>query len=241
MSKIKLSALLLFFVIFSTFSQEKKYIKYTALAGETIYSISKKYMITPNDLLKLNPDIRDGIAADQIIIVPNKNYKPELAQDVKGDYVKDGFLYHTVLPKENYFRLKKQFGVPKRILRKHNLILRTGGLKVGQVIKIPVKDGYQVTAVNVVSTTKPYLVKPRETKFSIARRYGISVERLEEMNPHIKEGLKLAEIIKVPDTREIPDIEEGFVIHQIEKGETLFSLSQQFELSQDELTEHFLV
>ena len=63
-----------------------------------------------------------------------------------------------------------------------------------------------------------------------------SVERLEELNPHIKEGLKLAEIIKVPDTREIPDIKEGFITHQIETKETLFSLSQQFKISQEQLT-----
>jgi LysM repeat protein len=237
MNKIKLSVLLLFLIIFSTFSQEKKYITYKALKGETVYSISKKFMITPNDLLQLNPDIKMGIAEDQLIIVPNKNYKPELATQ-EGDYIKDGFLYHIVLPKENYFRLKKQFGVPKRILRKHNLALRTNDLKVGQLIKIPVKKRYKIAAVKVEATntdTKPYIVRPKETKYSIARRYGISIEQLEELNPHIKNGLKLAEIIKVPDTREIPDINENFITHQVENKETLFSLSQQFKISQEQL------
>ncbi len=235
MNKIKLSVLLLFFGMLSVFSQEKKYTSYQAQKGETVYSISKKFMITPNDLLQLNPDIKNGIAENQLIIVPNKNYKPELDTQ-KGDYVKDGFLYHKVLPKENYFRLKKKFGVSKRILRKHNLILRSSDLKVGQIIKIPIKKRHQIAKIKVeLSNTKPYLVKPRETKYSIARRYGISVQRLEELNPHIKNGLKLAEIIKVPDTREIPDINEGFITHQIENKETLFSLSQQFKISQEQL------
>ncbi|MCF6348921.1 MAG: LysM peptidoglycan-binding domain-containing protein [Flavobacteriaceae bacterium] len=237
MNKIKLSILLLFLVTVSIFSQEKKYTTYQSIKGETVYSISKKFMITPNDLLQLNPDIKNGIAEDQLIIVPNKNYNPELDTQ-KGDYVSGGYLYHKVLPKENYFRLKKQFGVPKRILRKHNLALRTDDLKVGQTIKIPIKKGYQITAVAVKAdntNTKPYLVKPRETKYSIARRYGIGVKRLEELNPHIKEGLKLAEIIKVPDTREIPDINEDFITHQVENKETLFSLSQQFKISQEQL------
>ena len=177
MNKIKLSILLLFLVIFSAFSQEKKHITYKALKGETIYSISKKFMITPNDLLQLNPDIKKGIAENQLIIVPNKNYKPEL-NNQEGDYIKGGFLYHIVLPKENYYRLKKQFGVPKRILRKHNLALRTNDLKVGQLIKIPVKKRHKITTVKVETNntntdTKPYLVKPKETKYSIARRYGI--------------------------------------------------------------------
>jgi len=239
MNKIKLSILLLFLVTLSVFSQEKKYITYQAQKGETIQTISVKFSITPYNLLQLNPDIKDGIAENQLIIVPNKDYKPEPDKEIEGDYIKDGFLYHKVLPKENYFRLKKEFGVAKRILRKHNLSLRTGGLKVGQTIKIPVKKGFKLAPVKgEVITTKLYIVKPKETKYKIARRYGISIEKLEELNPEIKEnGLKMAQIIKVPNTAEIPDANENFAIHKIEKGETLFSLSQQFKISQEQLIE----
>ncbi len=237
MNKIKLSLVLLFLVTFSVFSQGKKYTTYQAQKGETIQTISIKFSITPYSLLQLNPDIKDGIAENQLIIVPNKNYKPELDKEVETDYVKDGFLYHKVLPKENYFRLKKQFGIPKRILRKHNLSLRTGNLTAGQIIKIPVKKEFKLASSEVIVTdTKLYIVKPKETKYKIARRYGISIEKLEELNPEIKEnGLKMAQIIKVPNTIEIPDAIQGVSTHKIEKGQTLFSLSQQFKISQEQL------
>jgi len=235
MNKFKLSLLLLFLVTFSIFSQEKKYTTYQVQKGETLESITRKLAITPHDLLQLNPDIKEGVTENQLIIIPNKNYNPTLDNKI-GDYIKDGFLFHKVLPKENYFRLKQQFGVPKRILRKYNLALRTDDLKAGQIIKIPVKKGYRIEKTIVQDdTTKPYLVRPKETKYSIARRYGISIERLEELNPEIKEGLKLAQIIKVPDIKEIPNLEEDFVTHQVEKGETIFSLSQIFKMSQEQL------
>jgi len=237
MNKFKLSLLLLFLVTFSIFSQEKKYTTYQVQKGETLESITRKLAITPHDLLQLNPDIKDGVTENQLLIIPNKNYNPALDNKI-GDYIKDGFLFHKVLPKENYFRLKQQFGVPKRILRKYNLALRTDDLKVGQIIKIPIKKGYRIeTTVVQGDLTKPYLVRPKETKYSISKRYGISIERLEELNPEIKEGLKLAQIIKVPDTREIPNLEEDFVMHQVEKGETIFSLSQIFKMSQEQLIE----
>lgn len=237
MNKIKLSILLLFIVTISIFSQEKKYTTYRAQQGETVYSISKKFLITPNDLLQLNPDLKDGINAGQLIIVPNKNYQPELNNEFEGDYVKDGYLFHKILPKENYYRLKKKYGVPKRLLRKHNLSLRIGNLKAGEIIKIPVKKGFRLVPVNLAKAeTKLYIVKPKETKYKIARRYGISIEKLEELNPELKEnGLKMAQIIKVPNSDEIPDANENFSIHKIEKGETLFSLSQQFGISQKQL------
>ncbi|MCB0458949.1 MAG: LysM peptidoglycan-binding domain-containing protein [Flavobacteriaceae bacterium] len=238
MNKLKLSILLFLIAIGNVFSQiEKKYVPYKALEGETIQTISQKFSITPYDLLKLNPDIKDGISEGQVIIVPNKNYSP-LQDEEKGDYVKDGFLYHKVKPQENYFRLKQEYGVSKKDLRKYNLELRSGDLKAGQVIKIPVSKGFKLDKEDIPMATKPYLVKPKETKYSIAKRYGITVERLEELNPHLKEvELKLAEIIKVPDIEEIPVPNKDSVTHQVEKGETLFSLSQKFRISQQELIE----
>jgi len=237
MNKFKLFLMLLFFVTFSIFSQEKKYTTYQVQKGETIESISRKLAITPFNLLQLNPDIKDGVIENNLLIIPNKNYKAELDKEL-GDHIKDGFLYHKIVAKENYFRLKQQFGVSKRILRKHNLSLRSGDLKVGQIIKIPVKKGYQAESVIAKkSDTKPYLVRPKETKYSISRRYGITIDQLEELNPEIKDGLKLAQIIKVPDIKEIPDLDENFVWHQVQKGETIFSLSQKFKMSQDQLLE----
>jgi len=240
MKGLRFYILLLFFVTISTFSQEKKYITYKVLPGETIESIAKKLSITPYNLLQLNPDIKDEIIENQLLIIPNSNFikKPDIE---KGDYIKDGFLYHKVLPQENYYRLRKQFGVAKRILRKHNLALRTSDLKAGQIIKIPIDNNYQLETIPKVvedRTTKPYLVRPKETKYSISRRYGISVERLEELNPHIKEGLKIADIIKVPNTLAIENPDSEYVMHQVEKGETIFSLSQKFKISQSELKEN---
>ncbi|WP_117885162.1 LysM peptidoglycan-binding domain-containing protein [Aureibaculum luteum] len=239
MNKIKITLLFFLLVTVSVFSQEKKYLPYQVKKGETVFSITQKFSVSKADFFKLNPDIKNNqVSIDQVVIVPNNKYSavPNIED---GDYVLDGFLYHKVLPKENYFRLRKDFGASKRTLRKHNEVLRMDDLKAGQVIKIPVKRGYQVEVKKVKAednTVKPYLVKAKETKYMIARRYGISVADLEKMNPQIKEGLKADAIIKVPNRVEIPDaINDDKITHQIEKGETLFSLSQKFKISQEQL------
>ncbi|MCB0475176.1 MAG: LysM peptidoglycan-binding domain-containing protein [Flavobacteriaceae bacterium] len=238
MKRIKLLVLLFLMMISTVFAQEKKYKTYTVQKGETLYHISKKFAVTPYDLLQLNPDIKDNIISEgQILIVPNKDYTPT-EETFRGDYVKDGFLYHKVLPQENYYRLKKQFKASKRDLRKYNPELRTGDLKAGQIIRIPAGDleNTVVQQQSNVFDTKPYLVRPKETKFSIARRYGITVERLEELNPHLKDNnLKIAEIIKVPNTEEIPDNNINYNAYAVLKGETLYSLSKKFNLPQGQL------
>ena len=241
MKKIKLFIVFFFLIVFSVFSQNsnKKYNTYTAIEGETLQSIARKFSITPFNLIKLNPELVEGGNLNgKIIIVPNKNYKPNTTASKNGeDYVENGFLIHTVLVRENFYRFKKAYGVSKRILRKHNPILRIEKLKVGQVIKIPVKDDFRLEVeTEQITLTKPYIVKPREAKYGISKRYGITIEKLEELNPQTKgRDLKMAELILVPDTEEIPVAEEGFTIHKVVKGETFYSLGKLYAISQENL------
>ncbi len=234
--------LFVFLFVFATANgQEKKYIKYEVQEGETVQSISRKLSITPYDLMKLNPDLKNGIEGIKLLIIPNKNYKPNTAETHR-DYVEDGFLYHKVLPQENFFRLKQKYGAAKRVLRRYNPVLRRDDLKAGQILKIPVPRSFKLpenSSDGLLDTdTKPYLVRAKETKFSIARRYGITIEKLELLNPMITEssgGLKIGMIIKVPNTLEIPNENDDYVTHRVEKGDTFFNLGQRFAVSEEEL------
>lgn len=240
MQKLKVFIVVLLLQFSVLYAQEKPYTTYKVTKGETLYGLTKKFNIDKNELLRLNPDIRNNaVKVDQVIVIPNKNFKP--VPDVnKGDYIKDGFVYHKVLPKENYFRLRKKYGVSKKTLRKYNDILKYDDLKAGQIIRVPQKAGYDVDeekATKPDKKKKPYLVKSKETKLMIARRYGITVEELEEINPEIKNGLKAITIILVPNTKEIPSEDDKFLVHQLEKGDNLFRLSQKFDISRDQLIE----
>ncbi len=238
MNRVVVAFLICFLSFSFTYGQGKKYIKYQVQEGETIQSISQKLSITPYDLLKLNPDIKDGLEGIKVLIIPNKDYKPTSPEE-HVDYVKDGFLYHKVLAGENFFQLRRQYDVKKRVLLRNNPILRREDLKAGQIIKIPVPRDFklQENESEVISgDTKPYLVKPKETKYSISRRYGITVEKLEELNTNLKEeSLKSGLIIQVPNTVEIPNESEDYVSHQVAKGDTFFNLGQRFAVSKEDL------
>ena len=72
MKHIKLTVFLFLIGWVCIFAQDKKFITYKVQEGETIQSISKALSITPYDLLKLNPDIKDNVNMDDILIIPNK-------------------------------------------------------------------------------------------------------------------------------------------------------------------------
>lgn len=237
MKNIKILILLLFTGIFSIIAQQKKFVTYKVSEGETIQSISKKLSITPFDLLKLNPDVDKDLSVNDILIVPNKDFEPgneiakiDLSMISAKDIIVDNYIYHEVSKKETLYSLLKKYNTNIDDLNKANPFLN-GNLKYGEVIKIPLQ---KIDEEIVDSATKLYIVKPKETKYSIARTNGISIAYLEELNPKLKEtGLQSEDIILIPKERIIAS--SDLQIHKIEKSETLFSLSNLYGISQEEL------
>ena len=180
MKKIKLLILLLFFGWSAAFAQDKRFITYKVKEGETIQSISKSLSVTPYDLLKLNPDVKDNVKVNDIIIIPNKQYDPlgDISNaDLRGvgdkDIIVDKFIYHEVIPKETMYSITKSFDITAEELKENNRFLYENGLKIGQVIRIPLKiDDSELQAKE--ANTQPYLVKPKETKYSISKQFGIT-------------------------------------------------------------------
>jgi LysM repeat protein len=241
MKNMRLILFLFIIGIFSTIAQEKKFITYKVGQGETIQSISKSLSITPYDLLKLNPDIKDNVRLNDIIIIPNNNYDPkndisilDLSNINDRDIIVDNYIYHEVMPKETIYSLLKKFKVSLDELNRSNPFLVEDELIQGQILKIPVVIDKNDIA-EKEKNTQPYLVKPKETKFSISRNFGISIAHLEELNPKIKrDGLQIDDVIIVPKNS-LESSDSDFTMYKVEKLETLYSLSNKFGLSQEEL------
>lgn len=87
-----------------------------------------------------------------------------------------------------------------------------------------------------------HVVKPNETLKSIAADKKISPEALLAANPGINTGLRIGQILKLPDTQkpilEQQPITDTIEIHVVNKGETLFRISRQYGVSVDELKNH---
>ena len=125
MKHIKLVVFLFLFVWVGAFAQDKKFITYKVKEGETVQSISKTLSITPYDLLKLNPDIKDNVSLGDLLIIPNKQYDPlgdisivDLSGVGDKDIIVDEFIYHEVLPKETIYSIVKSFNVTSEDLNR---------------------------------------------------------------------------------------------------------------------------
>jgi len=241
MKNIKLIIFLFLIGYLSNFAQDKKFITYKVTEGETIQSISKKLSITPYDLLKLNPDVESNVKPNDIIIVPNKSYDPakdvtntDLSNIGERDIIVDNYVYHEVVQKETVYSILKKFKVTVDELNRINPFLLNDGLKQGQILKIPLHIS-ETDIAEKEKNTQPYLVKPKETKYSIARNFGISIDYLEVLNPKIKKnGLQIDDVILVPKET-IDTSDNDFTVYTVKKLETFYSLTNKFGISQEEL------
>ncbi len=241
MKKLKLLIILFLIGCSTMLAQDKKFTTYRVKPGETIQSISKTLAITPYDLLKLNPDIKDKVNEDDILIIPNKAYDPlqdisnaDLSNINQKDIIVDKFIYHEIAPKETVFSILKNFNITEEELKNNNPFLAREGLKIGQVVKIPLTVDESQMAAND-ENTQPYLVKAKETKYSIANKFGISISYLEDLNPKIAEnGLQIDDVILVPK-ESLETVNDDYVIYEVQKLETIYSLTKKFDITQKEL------
>ena len=104
----------------------------------------------------------------------------------------DRFLTHKVKKKETLYGLARKYNVSIEQIKEFNPLIEKIGLKKRMQLKIPVYPIIEAPkAVPLKEGLEKYLVQPKETKWRLAYRYGITIQELEQLNPQIKYGLKI--------------------------------------------------
>lgn len=222
----------------SAIGQEFKY--HTVQKGETVYSIAKSYNISEEAIYKYNPDAREGIEVSSKLVIPISETKE--VNKYSDEAV--SFRTHKVKRKETLYSLAKQYGVEVDDIKKYNKHLYSAELRTGEEIKIPVfvkgvTEAKPTTTNNntQIGETREHIVLPKETKYGIARKYGLTVKELEELNPKVdvlKPGVMLKVGTKVLDDQVILTTDD-FEFYEVKPKETIYGLTRKFEVDKDSL------
>src|SRR5215470_1553844 len=105
------------------FTQNRGYFQHTIKQGETIYSLSKIYGVTIEDIYHLNPESEIGIKVGDQLKIPQKS---------------DSLFYHTIHPKETLYSVSRKYQIKKEDILKVNPDLSIETFTIGKVICIPV-------------------------------------------------------------------------------------------------------
>lgn len=126
---------------------------------------------------------------------------------------------YTVKSGDTLYSIAKKYGVTLDELKKTNN-LSSNILSINQKLIIPDK-------VTSDSSSSPiyYKVKSGDTLYSIAKKYGISVEKLKDINNKKNNLITVGELLIIDDVNTIT----------IKAGDTLYSISKKYNTTVDEL------
>ncbi|RAJ28364.1 DPBB and LysM peptidoglycan-binding domain-containing protein [Pedobacter cryoconitis] len=238
----------------------KKLILHQVAAKDTYYSLGRRYNVSPKEIIAYNENkflsigvlikvptnvpfsgpaavpavktaaIKHAEPAKQAVVVN----KPAETTPDQGN---SEFTEHAVQPKENLMMLARQYGTTVADIKRIN-DLKTINLKIGQILKMPVKAGAEETTSSTplqeapVQTvqTKPVVtpahptpaptpVPAQEKKPEIVKKSEIPVVKSEPAKP-VNQG--------TPDKNQ-------FVEHTVASNETMYSIATRYNLTLDQL------
>ncbi|MDR5590764.1 LysM peptidoglycan-binding domain-containing protein [Christiangramia sp. SM2212] len=240
------------FQIYSTSANAQSYKYHTVKKGETVFSISQSYSIDEEDIYKYNPNAREGIGVNEKLVIPVSEGNTNESTSSSSTQ----FVEHTVKKKETLYSLSKQYNVSIDDLKRYNKQLYAKELQMGETIRIPSGSTSNSTSVveqntpvqrpavnndspaKQITSTREHIVLPKETKYGIARKYGMTVKELEGLNPRVEvlqPGMMIRVGTNVLDDEPVIITDERFRFYEVKPQETLYSLSERFGVSQDSL------
>ncbi|WP_164984877.1 LysM peptidoglycan-binding domain-containing protein [Ammoniphilus sp. CFH 90114] len=170
-----------------------------AKAGDTLWSIAKKYGLTVEELSRINKlEPTRVLLVNQRILIPVKTKaeatKTEeksavqvyiVVDELKKESIQLKSLDHKVKPGETLFSISKRYGVSLEAMAKHNQIILHHRISSGTTLKVP--------------QLVEYSVKSGDTLHQIARKHNLSVDTI-ALHNNLKEhhSIKVGQRLKIP-------------------------------------------
>lgn len=228
------SILSVIIIVFSIHLNAQNYKTHKVKTGETIESIAKQYLVTPFDILALNPDAKDNFATNTTLIIPNSKVKNVPIEEPSNEVI--DYKKHKVKRKETLYGLSKKYNVTEAEIKKANPRLYSENLRKGDRIRIP-RFKTLVSKQTLSNTVKKYAVRPKEGKWRIAYKFGITIQELEDLNPNIKEVLQPGDVLNVPNiaNNEEKATDTEFNYYEVLPKEGFYRLKIKLGLTQEEI------
>ncbi len=199
--------------------------------GETITGIANQYGVTISDIYNINPDAKTELKPNTILIIPiSKATKSKSVETKKLQ----GFKEHKTSKKETLYSIAKRYDVTEDDLKKYNTFLYANTLQKGDKLQIP---EFVIVKEAPKATTKTYTVKPKEGKWRVAYKFGITVQELEALNPTLGDSLQEGQLINVPnlESEKVKEIDEKYSYYNVLPKEGFYRLKVKLGLEQAQL------
>ena len=248
---------LLLFTIIGCKATAQKFTTHAVKEGETLESIAKQYKVTPYNILTYNKEIKQGddVKPNTILVIPvgakvseikvdtiENNPVPMVAKEKPVQEEPIGFTTHRVRKRETLYGISQRYHITENDIKKYNLELYSSLLKKGMKLKIPkyrrVKP--DENAINE-EDFETYTVAPKETRWSIAHKYGITIDSMLVLNPelskttnYLAEGQELRMPKPLGSTIKDQEI-QLYISYTVPAKMNFYRLEKEFNVKSDEI------
>ena len=202
---------------------------YTVQRGDTLWSIASRYGVSVNDIRTANNLTSDVLSVGQVLIIPGTGNGEE-------DNIGETFTY-TVVSGDSLWSIANRFGVTVQQIRDANN-LTSDVLSIGQVLIIPgisADDDLEDNTEPTIPTT--YTVVSGDSLWSIANRFGVTVDDLKNANSLSSNLLSIGQVLIIPNSNTNTDntINPSYTTYTVVSGDSLWSIANKYDTTVDAL------
>tara|TARA_R110000765_G_scaffold112459_3_gene204666 strand:- start:1003 stop:3123 length:2121 start_codon:yes stop_codon:yes gene_type:complete len=233
----------------------QKFNTHEVKSGETLESISKMYGVTPANILQYNKEIKQGqqLRPNTILVVPGAKTATKPANSVSGvinNRMQDsivarepiGYTTHRVRKKETIFGITQQYKITQEELKKYNTQLYASPLQKKMELRIPKYNASKIEEIGLNENDfEKYIVAPKETRWSIAHKYGITIDSMLVLNPglsktnnYLSEGYELL-MPKIAGSSVQNQVTQIYTSYTVPAKMNFYRLEQEFGVKSDEI------
>lgn len=213
---------------------DKTFILHKVSPQETLFAISRKYQVPVGEIQNANEVLKQGLKIGQTIRVPY----------IEKSTVASGSTLHKVNPGETLFSISKKYGVSVDSLKQWNKLLGND-LSVGQALVVkdtglatnntPSSTAPTVVTTTTVATTSAVLENQTKSQPKPVEKKVEEPKSKPETTKPQPESIRTSNTTTNTVTNTAPIAPGEWISHTVKQGETLFSLSTQYNSSVEDL------
>lgn len=197
------------------------YLIYTVKSGDSLWKIANKYNTTVDTLMSINNLKGTTLTINQQLLIPKtENIEIDVKEEPKG-------IEYTVKAGDSLSKIASSYGITIDRIKSANKL--TGNtIYVGQKLLIPVSDTKVEEKESTTSAGINYVVVKGDNLYTIANKYGVSVNDIKSLNNLSSNTLQIGQILKIPGT-------ESYTTYKVKKGDSLWKIANTYGVTVNEL------